>query len=123
MRVLALLIPLFVALGCGGPSDAENRAARPDATSGGSDGCGPSQTRLGGQCWGAAGTRWRVRAEGPGLRACRGPVRGDGGGHAGVLTRRGLRCSARRGGGFCAARHPYTSAFPPPLPMPGQSDA
>ncbi|MCZ7683236.1 MAG: hypothetical protein M5U28_32330 [Sandaracinaceae bacterium] len=47
--------------GCGGAtgSVATLPAAEPD------DGCGPSATRLGAECWSAAGTRWSVVADGP----------------------------------------------------------
>ncbi len=48
--------------GCGGatPEVRSSEAAPPD------DGCGPSATRLGAECWSAAGTRWAIAAEGPG---------------------------------------------------------
>lgn len=51
---------------CGGdPSAGSRRAGGRDATSGG-DGCEAHETSLGSRCWSAAGTRWRIEADGPG---------------------------------------------------------
>lgn len=60
MRAAAWTLALALA-GCGAPSGpaAEVRSAPED------DGCGPSATRLGGECWSAAGTRWEVTSDGP----------------------------------------------------------
>ena len=50
---------------CGGPTAEGDHSRAADDTAGG-DGCAGGQTRLGEGCWSAAGTHWRVEADGPG---------------------------------------------------------
>jgi len=62
-----LLLMLGVSLAaCGGPSTPGPGPRDGRDPSAGGDGCGPSATRLGRDCWSAEGTRWQVSADGPG---------------------------------------------------------
>lgn len=61
MKRAAWVLAVAIA-GCGGAASVVEAGGQAEVD----DGCGPSATRLGAECWGAAGTRWEVVADGPG---------------------------------------------------------
>lgn len=63
MRNTAFAALLLAACG-GDPGPGSERAGGAGEASGG-EGCEADETRLGGTCWSAAGTRWRIEADGP----------------------------------------------------------
>jgi hypothetical protein len=64
LTVLAVLAVLATACGAPAAGPRGGRDAPPRAS--GEGACGPHEAPLGGTCWSAEGTRWRVRADGPG---------------------------------------------------------
>ncbi len=68
MARAAMLMCLVGMVGCGASPGAGSRPADGRDGAGGADACASGTTSLGGNCWAATGTRWRVRADGPGGR-------------------------------------------------------
>lgn len=53
-------------LACARPPGPPSARTVRSSRAGNGDGCAATETRLGTECWNAAGTRWTVEAEGPG---------------------------------------------------------
>lgn len=64
MVMRALMLAALLGACGGGPSEGADEARR--RTSAGGEACPRDRARLGGTCWTASGTRWRVQADGPG---------------------------------------------------------
>ncbi|MFK7991482.1 MAG: hypothetical protein AB8I08_36030 [Sandaracinaceae bacterium] len=64
-RTMALIASCALAA-CGPPPGPPSARTVRSSRAPSGDGCAATQTRLGGECWNAAGTRWTVEAEGPG---------------------------------------------------------